>query len=116
MKESIKNAKYTVNLSFEQIKLPPFEDVLIVGSKTPQGKMGVSKAFEFLVPDEFECIDIPDERVEVIFINKLILKKIDKDKIIKILTDNVFPYISSREIIKVDFKVKLYFEAIEGNI
>ncbi len=109
-------AKYSINLSFEQIKLPPFEDILIVGSKTTQGKIGVSKAFEYLVPDEFDYIEIPDERVEAIFVNKLILRKLDQEKIVKILTDNVFPYISSKEIIKVDFKVKLSFNAIEGNI
>ena len=49
------------------------------------------KAFEYLVPDEFDYIEIPDERVEAIFVNKLILRKLDQEKIVKILTDNVFP-------------------------
>lgn len=108
--------KFSVKLSFELIKLPPFDDILIVGSRTPQGKLGVSKAFEYLVPDEFELFEVDDERVEAVFINKMILNKMDKDKIIHILTENVFPYTSSKELIKVDFKVKISFESIEGSI
>ncbi|MDF1550118.1 MAG: hypothetical protein P1P88_19995 [Bacteroidales bacterium] len=107
-------AKYSLNLTFEHIKLPPFEDILIVGSKTPQGKIGVSKAFEYLVPDEFEYFEIEDERIEAVFVNKMILNKIDKETIIKILSENVFPYTSARELIKVDFKIKLSYDAIEG--
>lgn len=108
--------KFSVNLSFEEIRLPPFEDILVLGKKCPQGKIGVCKSFELLVPNEFELFEIDDAIIEAVFINKRVLKKIDKDKIIKILQEKVFPYVSESEVIKVDFKVKIFYDLVEGEI
>jgi hypothetical protein len=105
--------RYSIKISFEEIRLPPFEDVLILGKKCPQGKIGVCKSFELLLPNEFEVFEINDDIVEAIFINKRILKKIDKERIIRILRDNVFPYISESEIIKVDIRLLMTFTSIE---
>lgn len=113
MKEE-SNRKFSLQLSFEEIKLPPFEDILILGKKCPQGKIGVYKSFEFLVPNEFETFEIEDEIVEAIFINKRVLKKLDKDNIIEILREKVFPYISESEILKVDFKLRIFYDSVEG--
>ena len=38
----------------------------------------------------------------------------DKDKIIGILKDKVFPYVTECEILKIDFKIKIYYDLIEG--
>lgn len=113
MKEQ-SNRKFSVQLSFEEIRLPPFEDILILGKKCPQGKIGVYKSFELLVPNEFETFEIDDEIVEAIFVNKRVLKKLDKDKIISILREKVFPYISESEILKVDFKLRIFYDSVEG--
>lgn len=113
MKEE-SNRKFSLQLSFEEIKLPPFEDILILGKKCPQGKIGVYKSFELLVPNEFETFEIEDEIVEAIFINKRVLKKLDKDNIIEILREKVFPYISESEILKVDFKLRIFYDSVEG--
>lgn len=107
-------ATYSISLSFEEIKLPPFQEILVVGKNSPQGKIGISKSFELLIPNGFEIIDtIECEKVEAVFINKRISKKMPIDKIMKILNDKVFPYISEGELIRVDFKIKISFNEIE---
>lgn len=106
--------KFSAHLSFEEIRLPPFEDILILGKKCPQGKIGVYKSFELLVPNEFETFEVEDEIVEAIFVNKRILKKLNKEKIITILREKVFPYVSESEILKVDFKLKIFYDSVEG--
>ena len=106
-------SKYSVQLSFEEIRLPPFEDILILGKKCPQGKIGVCKSFELLVPNEFEIFEIEDSIVEAVFINKRILRKLDKNRVIEILKGKVFPYISDCEMLKVDFKLKVFYDLIE---
>lgn len=112
--KTISTQKYSVQLSFEEIRLPPFEDILILGKKCPHGKLGVYKSFEFLVPNEFDVFEIDDVIVDAVFINKRVLKKMDKDRIIKILKDKVFPFISECEILKVDFILKIFYDSIEG--
>lgn len=99
------NISYSINLSFEEIKLPPFQDVLIVARNSRQGKIGLSKSFELLVPNGFQVIETDHEHVETVFVHKHILAKIPAEKVMAVLTENVFPFVSAGEIIKVDFKV-----------
>ena len=108
-----KSIKYTVNLSFNEIKLPPFEDILVLGKHSPHGKNGISKSFELLIPNGFEVVEANHENVECVFINKRILAKMPADRILKILSVKVFPYITEAEIVKVDFKVTISFISIE---
>ena len=107
--------KYSVNLSFEEIKLPPFEEILILGKNSPHGKQGISKSFELLIPNGFDIIDTDHDNVDCVFVNKRILSKMPKEKILKILENNVFPYVSEREILKVDFKVKIAYKIVEDD-
>ncbi|NMB72463.1 MAG: hypothetical protein GYA22_09975 [Bacteroidales bacterium] len=115
--EELLTKKFSVQLSFEEIRLPPFEDILILGKKCPQGKIGVYKSFELLVPNEFDVFEIEDDPiVEAVFINKRILKKLDKEKVLKILQEKVFPFVSESEILKVDFKLKIIYNSVEGEL
>ncbi|MDK2842772.1 MAG: hypothetical protein PWQ17_2278, partial [Anaerophaga sp.] len=93
-----------------------FEDILVIGKKSPQGKVGISKLFELLVPNEFETIDVDDPKVEAIYINRNILKKIDTEKVLEMLKQKVFPYISPSEILRVDFKLKIDYDTIDLEI
>ena len=107
------NANYQVNLSFQEINLPPFEDILVVGQHSNQGRRGLSKSFDYLIPMSFQMIEIDSEQVSVIFVNQRILKKMPQEKIIAILESKVFPFVSKGEILKVDFKVTVSFDEIE---
>lgn len=106
--------KHRVSLSFEEIKLPPFQDILVLGKNNPQGKLGLSKSFELLAPNGFEVIEIEDENVEAVFVNRRILKKINKEKILPILQERVFPFVSEGELLKIDFSVTLFYTQIES--
>jgi hypothetical protein len=108
--------KYTIQLSFEEVRLPPFDDILILGKKCPQGRMGVYKSFEFLIPNEFEAFEVEDEIVEVVFINKRVLKKMGSERVISILRNKVFPFVSESEMLKVDFKLRIFYDSVEGEI
>ena len=105
--------KYSVSMSFAEVMLPPFKDILVLGSKCPQGKIGVSKCLNFLAPDNFELIETEDLLAEAILVNKKILKRMSAEKVIGILKERVFPYITNGEIIRVDFKVTLSYDNIE---
>jgi len=111
--ETVPGRKYAVHLGFEEIRLPPFEDILVLGRKCPQGKHGVYKSFEFLVPNEFEVFEIEDSIVEAVFINKKVLKKMDKADVIHILQEKVFPFVSEGEILRIDFKIRIFYDSVE---
>jgi hypothetical protein len=99
--------KHSISITFEEIKLPPFQDILVLAKNSPHGIIGITKSFELLAPNGFEIIKVEHEKVEAVLINKRILAKICKEKVIEILREKVFVYISDGEILKVDFKVTI---------
>ncbi|MDN3674212.1 hypothetical protein QWY99_14205 [Flavobacterium branchiarum] len=101
------NKTYTIDLRFQEIKLPPFQDILVVAKNAVLGKIGLSKSFELLVPNSFETINVDDKNIETVFVNKNILTLIDKEKLIPILEKNVFPFVSEGKLISVDLKIDL---------
>jgi len=109
--------KYSISLSFQEIKLPPFDEILIVGKNSPHGKLGISKSFDLLLPNGFEIIDIvDDDKIDAVFVNKRILAKLSKEKVLKILRDKVFPYVSEGELLRVDLKVSISYISIEEDL
>jgi hypothetical protein len=113
----ITDTSFIVNLDFEAIKLPPVTDILILGKKVPQGKMGVLHSFHLIAPDVFELIEVNNnQNVEAIIVNKNILNKLDKAQVIAILTEYVFPFISKGESTRVNFNVQIFQKNIKGEI
>lgn len=108
-----KQRRCSVSLSFEEIRRLPFEDILVLGRNCPYGKFGVSRSCDMLFPNEYKTIDIEDELVGAILINKKILRKLNEESIIETLKENVFPYVSDSGLTKVNFKIKTFFDSIE---
>ena len=75
--------------------------------------MGIAKTFEYMVPDIFEMVEVADDSIEAVFINKRLLKKMSSDSILSVLRAKVFPYVSEKEIVKVDFEVVVSYDTIE---
>jgi hypothetical protein len=100
---------FSVSLSFEKAQLPPFNDILLLGRKSPIGMSGVKKSLDFLVPDNFEIVPMEGPTVQAMVVNKAILKRLSIEKVIGVLQEAVIPYMSETEIMKVDLSVKVYF-------
>ena len=105
--------RFLMSLSFEEISIPPFRDILVLGRKCPHGKVGISKCLNLLAPDDFEIVELEDPLVEAILVSKRILSRMPAAKVIEILRERVFPYIVKGEVIKVDFKVKTIYDDFE---
>lgn len=113
----MEGVRFTVSLSFEGIKFPPFEDILLLGKRCPQGKAGVSQCLNLLQPEIFELVEINDDpTVQAMLVNKRILKRMRAEKVVEILKDKVFPFIASGELVRVNFNVTIYSDGIEGTL
>ena len=105
--------KISVKLSFEEVSLPPFKDILILSKKCPHGTIGISKCMNFLLPDGFDLVEIEHDIVEAMIINKRILKKINLNQILRLINEKILPYINTAELVKVDLNITLSYESIE---
>ncbi len=108
--------KYSVSMTLQEIKLPPFDEILVLGKNSPHGKNGISQSFELLLPNGFEIIDVNENNVEAVFVNKRIMTKLPKEKLIKLLRDKVFPFISEGEMLKVDLKISITYTSNEDDL
>lgn len=106
--------RYTVSLDFEAIKLPPFQDILILAKKCPIGMVGINKCMGLIAPENFRLFALEDETVEAILISEIILKRMSFEKVLNILKEKVFPYVSSGEIVKIDFRIRISVDEVEG--
>lgn len=106
--------RYDITLNFKTIKLPPVRDILVLGKKFPQGKVGIMECFRFIAPDEFEMFDIPEpeEVVEAVMISKRILARIPAEKIIDLLREHVFCRIAKGEALNVDLTMSMQVKGI----
>lgn len=100
---------YGIDISFEELKLPLFHDVLILAKNAAQGKRGLGKSLDLLAPSAFQTIDtdLGHEHVEAVFINRKLLTKIPAKRVIQVLQRHVFDHVSEGELIQVDMKVRI---------
>lgn len=106
--------RYTIKMSLEEITLPPFEDILILGRNGSQGKIGLYQSLQMLYPGTYEMVDLQEQNVEAIYVNRKITQKLGVEKVIAILRRNIFGLISEGELAKIDFKISISFTNIEG--
>lgn len=99
---NINNSQVSITMSFEPVRIPPFEDILILSKKSPHGMHGMMKCMNLLAPDDFDLIEIEHDAVEAVMISRRLQKRISKEKIIDMLETHVFPEISPGDLVKVD--------------
>ncbi|MCF8367608.1 MAG: hypothetical protein K9G76_01105 [Bacteroidales bacterium] len=108
-----KDIKYHISLAYKEVRLPPFNDILIIGHKSPYGLNGITKSINLLEPDKFRLFEVKHEKAAAILVNHKIITKIPFENIYEILLTKVFPFMTSDELINVDFKVVIAHENIE---
>jgi hypothetical protein len=102
-----------VSLTFKNITLPPFQDILILARKCPHGTKGIFGCFQLLSPDQFELIEPDDPKIEALLVNKRLLKRMPITTIIELLQQRVFPYIDTGEMVKVDLDITTQIDNIK---
>ncbi|MEW6429173.1 MAG: hypothetical protein AB1568_14180 [Thermodesulfobacteriota bacterium] len=116
--ESPLTIEFDINLRFEAIKLPPVTDILVLGKRYPHGKNGILKAFQYIAPDEFQFVDLPEshQTVEAILVSRRISRRLPIARLVDILEQHVFPFISEEEAVKVDLSIVLHSKNIKGEV
>lgn len=100
---------YGIDISFEELKLPLFHDVLVLAKNAVQGKRGLGKSLDLLAPGVFQTVEtgIESEHIEAVFINRKLLTKIPVDQLLQVLRRHVFEYVGEGELIQVDMSVRI---------
>lgn len=84
---------------------------MTTGLDCPLGMNGVGQCLDYLIPDGYDRFEVSDDHVAAIIVNKSILNRISESTLIHILQKRVFPYVGKKEIMKVDFNIKIAYDA-----
>ena len=106
--------KYGIDISFEELRLPLCNDVLILATNAAQGKQGLAKSLDLLAPGAFQTVDTETEEkhIEAVFINRKLLAKISAEQVVQLLRRHVFPSVCEGELIQVTMKVHIMMHTI----
>ena len=103
---SIDNSHVSITMSFEPVRLPPFDDILVLARKNPHGSHGLIKCMDLLAPEDFDLIEVEHDTIEAVVVSRRLQKRVSKDKIIRMLETHVFPEMSPGDLVKVDMDIR----------
>ena len=91
--------------------LPPIEDGLVLGNRSPIGHVAVGKALSLLTSTAFEHIAISDDVIGDILIRSAILRKIDAASVTAFVLKEIKPLMGSEEILHLDLDIEMLIDS-----
>lgn len=83
--ESSKKAE--INMKFSEFEMPPMQDALLVGKKSPLGPESARRMVNILSPDQYEIIKIEHKCIEAIVIKKSLLNILPKETLVNLIME-----------------------------
>lgn len=87
--EKIDTRSAYIDMEMSSFELPPSGDVLVLGKHCPIGPTAAKKMLDYAAPDYFELIRCQDEIVEAMLVNKSIFYRVEKERFINMIIDEV---------------------------
>lgn len=91
--------------------LPPIEDGLVLGRRSPIGHVAVGKALSLLTTTAFEHVAVEDDIIGDILIRTAILRKIPAPALLDFVLREIKPIMGEDEILHLNLTVELYIES-----
>lgn len=88
--------KSRVTLDVTSFQLPPYGDVLVLGRDSQIGPEAAKRMLDYAAPNQFEMQRIEnDEVIEAMLFKRHLTLRMDKDKLVRLLLEEVKPVMSS---------------------
>ena len=97
-----------VSMYFSEFEVPPMQDVLIIGKRSPIGPEAARRMVDMLSPEQYEVIKIEHRFIEAVVIKKSLINLIPKDKLISIILEEGGKIADETMIIKAQVSVTLH--------
>jgi len=100
-----------VMIRFRSFGLPPVQDALVIGKRAPMGAQAVYRALDELTPNTFELCPVDHPFIEAIIIHASDVRKLGRERLIKLLLSRIAPYMDSTDSVHVELEIKLVMSA-----
>lgn len=111
MKESpTDGSSIFVKLRAREFMVPPIRDCLVIGKKAPIGFVALKKALSLLHGAPFERLQHQTDAISDILVRASILRKIPREKLIRLVVERVEPLMADDELVHLDIEVEVVLE------
>ncbi len=99
-----------IRISCRQAELPPVQDVLVLGRRSPVGSNGVVAAMQALSPGQFRLLRVEHPVVEAMLVRETDLRKLPEEILIQQVLDAVGPMMDETDALNVELEVRVDVE------
>lgn len=100
--------KANVSITLSEFEIPPMQDVLLVGKRSPIGPSAVKMMVEAVSPDQYEIVQLGDHEIfEAVVIRRSILQLIPAEKLLKIIMEEGSRIANDASVIKAQLAISI---------
>lgn len=103
----MKKKEFFVEWEISIFKIPPCEDIIIIGKDAPIGKNSAFKMLETIAPGMFETIEVKHPSVEALIVKKSLIKFIGKNLLTEIVLKEIETIMDESIIFNISLNIKL---------
>jgi hypothetical protein len=101
----------TVRFVVREFCTPPVHDGLVLGKRSPIGCIAIRRALALLQTTAFTHIEIDDDVVGDIIVRESILRRVPREKLIRMVVQRIKPLMAADEIVHLDIVAEVQVEA-----
>ncbi len=102
--------QHRLHARIKEFLLPPVDDGLVLGLRSPIGHVAVGKALSLLSSTSYEHLIIQDDVISDVLIRSAILRKIKPDIIIDFIIRNIKPLMGDDEILHLQLDIEILLD------
>lgn len=96
----------SVQMEINILKIPPCQDVIVVGKRAPVGKNAVELMLEALAPGIFESIELEHPVIEALVANKGQINLLGKENLLRLIVSEVENLMDATAVLNIELHTK----------
>ena len=106
-------SKYRITARISEYKVPPVDDVLVLGKTAPIGSVAMKRALGLLIAQPYEHIKLDDDILSDLLVRQVVLKRLKKEVLIEFIIRHIKPLMGENEILHLSLDTETQIEVSE---
>lgn len=102
--------QHRLHARVKEFLLPPVDDGLVLGLRSPIGHVAVGKALSLLSSTSYEHLALQDDIISDVLIRSAILRKVKPETIIDFILRNIKPLMGDDEILHLRLDIEILLD------
>lgn len=100
------NHTHTIRATISEFTLPPIEDVLVMGCRSPIGHLAMTRALDLISTTPYRHVAVEDDVVADIIVREPILRRLDEKELVSFVLSHVKPFMGADDVLHVRLEVE----------